>query len=46
MKTVRMLLGTVGLLLLLAVAGVIYLGAYLDRHKGLLERNWRQPGAR
>jgi uncharacterized protein involved in outer membrane biogenesis len=32
-----MLLGTVGLLLLLAIAGVIYLGAYLDRHKGLLE---------
>ena len=37
MKATKLIFSTVALLVLVAVAGMAYLAAYLDRHKGLLE---------
>jgi len=37
MKLIRIIFGAMALALLLGLAGMIYLAAYLDRHKGLLE---------
>ncbi len=37
MKVVKIVFGAMALALLLGLAGMIYLAAYLDRHKGLLE---------